>query len=57
MTREVATNIMVGGLQQIKVYVAPEVDFQIPQEIAPEVWSAYEGWWQVVLQAHYMECN
>jgi uncharacterized SAM-binding protein YcdF (DUF218 family) len=33
-------SIMVGDLQRIKVYA--EKAFQIPQEIPPEVWSAYE---------------
>jgi uncharacterized SAM-binding protein YcdF (DUF218 family) len=33
-------NIMVGDLQRIKLY--PEKGFQIPQEIPPDVWSAYE---------------
>jgi uncharacterized SAM-binding protein YcdF (DUF218 family) len=33
-------SIMVGDLQRIRVYA--EKDFQIPQEIPPEVWSAYE---------------
>jgi uncharacterized SAM-binding protein YcdF (DUF218 family) len=33
-------SIMVGDLQRIKVYA--EKDFQIPQEIPAEVWSAYE---------------
>ncbi len=33
-------SIMVGDLQRIKVYA--ERDFQIPQEIPAEVWSAYE---------------
>jgi uncharacterized SAM-binding protein YcdF (DUF218 family) len=33
-------SIMVGDLQRIKVYA--ETGFQIPQEIPPEVWSAYE---------------
>lgn len=43
ISREVVTNIMVGDLQRIKVYATPEMDFQIPQEIPPEVWAAYEG--------------
>ena len=33
-------SIMVGDLQRIKVYA--EMDFQIPQEIPRDVWSAYE---------------
>jgi uncharacterized SAM-binding protein YcdF (DUF218 family) len=33
-------SIMVGDLQRIKVYA--EKDFQIPQELPAEVWSAYE---------------
>lgn len=33
-------SIMVGDLQRIKVYA--EMGFQIPQDIPPEVWSAYE---------------
>ncbi len=33
-------SIMVGDLQRIKVYA--ERDFQIPQEIPAQVWSAYE---------------
>ena len=32
--------IMVGDLQRIRVY--PELGFQIPQEIPPDVWQAYE---------------
>ena len=34
-------DIMVGDLQRIHLY--PARGFQIPQEIPPEVWSAYEG--------------
>ena len=33
-------SIMVGDLQRIKLYA--EKGFQIPQEVPPEVWSAYE---------------
>ena len=33
--------IMVGDLQRIRVY--PEKGFQIPQEIPPDVWEAYEA--------------
>jgi uncharacterized SAM-binding protein YcdF (DUF218 family) len=33
-------SIMVGDLQRIKVYA--EKDFQVQQDIPPEVWSAYE---------------
>ncbi len=33
-------NIMVGDLQRIKFY--PDKGFQIPQEIPPDVWNAYE---------------
>jgi len=32
--------IMVGDLQRIRIY--PEKGFQIPQEIPPDVWRAYE---------------
>jgi hypothetical protein len=31
---------MVGDLQRIKYY--PEKDFQIYQEIPPDIWQAYE---------------
>jgi uncharacterized SAM-binding protein YcdF (DUF218 family) len=34
-------NIMVGDLQRVKLYA--ETGFQIPQEIPPDVWSAYEA--------------
>jgi len=33
-------NIMVGDLQRIKIY--PAKGFQVPQEIPPAVWQAYE---------------
>jgi uncharacterized SAM-binding protein YcdF (DUF218 family) len=33
-------SIMVGDLQRVKVY--PEMGFQIPQEIPPDVWEAFE---------------
>jgi uncharacterized SAM-binding protein YcdF (DUF218 family) len=33
--------IMVGDLQRIKVY--PEFGFQIPQDVPPDVWAAYEA--------------
>ena len=33
-------NIMVGDLQRIKIY--PAKGFQVPQEIPPQVWKAYE---------------
>lgn len=33
-------NIMVGDLQRVKLYA--ETGFQIPQDIPPDVWSAYE---------------
>jgi len=33
-------DLMVGDLQRIKEY--PKTGFQIPQEIPPEVWAAYE---------------
>jgi uncharacterized SAM-binding protein YcdF (DUF218 family) len=34
-------SIMVGDLQRIRLY--PSLGYQIPQEIPPEVWSAYEA--------------
>jgi uncharacterized SAM-binding protein YcdF (DUF218 family) len=34
-------SIMVGDLQRIRVY--PEKGFQIPQEIPPDVWAAFEA--------------
>ena len=34
-------NIMVGDLQRVKLYA--EKGFQIPQDIPPEVWNAYEA--------------
>merc|ERR1712113_940451 len=43
ITREVVVNIMVGDMQRIKVYATAEQDFQIPQDIPDNVWSAYEG--------------
>lgn len=38
--KEYVINIMVGDLQRITLYA--ERGFQIPQEIPPDVWSAYE---------------
>jgi uncharacterized SAM-binding protein YcdF (DUF218 family) len=43
ISREVVTSIMVGDLQRIKLYATPERPFQIPQEIPPHVWEAYEN--------------
>jgi uncharacterized SAM-binding protein YcdF (DUF218 family) len=40
LSKEDVIGIMVGDLQRIRVYA--EKGFQIPQEIPPEVWSAYE---------------
>ncbi|HSE25967.1 MAG TPA: YdcF family protein [Pyrinomonadaceae bacterium] len=40
LTPEDVVAIMVGDLQRIKIY--PDKGFQIPQEIPPAVWSAYE---------------
>jgi hypothetical protein len=37
---EKVINIMAGDLQRIRIY--PEKDFQIYQEIPPDVWQAYE---------------
>jgi uncharacterized SAM-binding protein YcdF (DUF218 family) len=34
-------SIMVGDLQRIQRY--PQLGYQIPQDIPPEVWEAYEG--------------
>ena len=34
-------SIMVGDLQRIAIY--PDRGFQIPQEIPPDVWGAYEA--------------
>jgi uncharacterized SAM-binding protein YcdF (DUF218 family) len=39
--KEAIISIMVGDLQRIKEY--PERGFQIPQEIPPPVWEAYEA--------------
>ena len=41
LTADDVINIMVGDLQRIRLY--PPRGFQIPQEIPPEVWSAYDG--------------
>ncbi len=41
LTAEDVINIMVGDLQRIRLY--PARGFQIPQEIPPEVWSAFDG--------------
>lgn len=38
--KDTIINIMVGDIQRIKIY--PEKGFQIPQEIPPDVWEAYE---------------
>lgn len=38
--KEKLTHLLVGDLQRVKEY--PAKGFQIPQEIPPEVWSAYE---------------
>jgi uncharacterized SAM-binding protein YcdF (DUF218 family) len=40
LTSDDVIGIMVGDLQRIKVYA--ERGFQIPQEVPPDVWSAYE---------------
>ena len=40
LPKEVLLPILVGDLQRIRFY--PEKGFQIPQEIPPEVWAAYE---------------
>ena len=40
LSPEDVIGIMVGDLQRIRVY--PELGFQIPQEIPPDVWQAYE---------------
>jgi uncharacterized SAM-binding protein YcdF (DUF218 family) len=40
LTREVILPIMVGDLQRIRDY--PARGFQIPQDIPPPVWAAYE---------------
>ena len=39
LTSDDVIGIMVGDLQRIKVYA--EKGFQIPQEVPPDVWSAY----------------
>lgn len=41
LPEELVINIMVGDLQRIKLY--PAFGFQIPQEIPPDVWDAYEA--------------
>ncbi len=41
LSSEDVISIMVGDLQRIRVY--PMRGFQIPQEIPPDVWSAYEA--------------
>lgn len=43
VTREIVTSIMVGDLQRIKLYATEARPFQIPQEVPPAVWEAYEG--------------
>ncbi len=40
MPKNLIIHIMVGDLQRIREY--PKMGFQIPQEIPPEVWAAYE---------------
>ena len=40
LSKDDVISIMVGDLQRIKLYA--EKGFQIPQEVPPEVWSAYE---------------
>jgi uncharacterized SAM-binding protein YcdF (DUF218 family) len=40
LTSDDVIGIMVGDLQRIKVYA--ERGFQIPQEVPPDVWSAYD---------------
>jgi len=40
LSKDLIINIMVGDLQRIKEY--PARGFQIPQEIPPEVWGAFE---------------
>lgn len=40
LLREHIINILVGDLQRMKVYA--ELGFQIPQDIPPHVWHAYE---------------
>ncbi|MCB1224255.1 MAG: YdcF family protein [Verrucomicrobiales bacterium] len=40
LPKEVLLPILVGDLQRIRFY--PEKGFQIPQDIPPEVWAAYE---------------
>ncbi len=41
LTPDDVIDIMVGDLQRIHLY--PARGFQIPQEIPPDVWAAYEG--------------
>ncbi|MRS65756.1 YdcF family protein [Larkinella terrae] len=41
LSQEQVINIMVGDLQRIREY--PQKGFQIPQEIPPAVWEAYEA--------------
>lgn len=41
ISKDEMLNIMVGDLQRMKVYA--DRGFQIPQEIPPAVWNAYEG--------------
>ena len=43
ISREVLVSIMVGDLQRLRLYATPERDFQIPMDIPPAVWAAYEG--------------
>ena len=40
LPKDLVINIMVGDLQRIKLYA--EKGFQIPQEITPDVWQAFE---------------
>eukprot|EP00746_Dinoflagellata_sp_MGD_P013581 gnl/MRDRNA2_/MRDRNA2_129401_c0_seq1.p1 gnl/MRDRNA2_/MRDRNA2_129401_c0~~gnl/MRDRNA2_/MRDRNA2_129401_c0_seq1.p1 ORF type:complete len:234 (-),score=45.04 gnl/MRDRNA2_/MRDRNA2_129401_c0_seq1:30-731(-) len=40
--RDTILYIMVGDLQRIRLYSAPPMDFQIPQEIPEDVWEAFE---------------
>lgn len=40
LSPEDVVGIMVGDLQRIRIY--PAMGFQVPQEIPPDVWAAYE---------------
>jgi uncharacterized SAM-binding protein YcdF (DUF218 family) len=55
LSSEDVISIMVGDLQRIKLY--PAKGFQIPQDIPPEVWSAYEALVEAGYDRHLVTSN